>query len=304
MQKLSKKSIFTTFCCLFVTISICAQTSDSTAIVVLQQQVDTLQALQAKLKTQQTDFFDRISRANKQIESLQIEIDSAKSMITAVFGNINSLKDSLNVKINKTDANTKIADISDDVDRKSLFGIIGGVILLLLLVGLFLYLLSKRKTDSKKLITLLEEQKSAIETKLVKEYSQQAEVLRNLMKTIREVPVSAADGGKPDHSLALKLADQLTALERSIGLIDEKTKGLQRIKNSLTNLRDNLYANGYELPELLGKQFNQGMNVVVVNTISDENLKSGEEIITRIIKPQVNYQDKMIQAAQIEVSIG
>jgi hypothetical protein len=46
------------------------------------------------------------------------------------------------------------------------------------------------------------------------------------------------------------------------------------------------------------------MKVIIINSIPDENLKADEEIITKIIKPQVNYNDKMIQAAQIEVSIG
>ena len=58
------------------------------------------------------------------------------------------------------------------------------------------------------------------------------------------------------------------------------------------------------MPELIGKAFNQGMKVIVTSSIPDENLKKGEEIITKIIKPQVNFNDKMIQAAQVEVSVG
>jgi len=109
---------------------------------------------------------------------------------------------------------------------------------------------------------------------------------------------------KPDHSLALIVADQIIAIERSVKLIDKNTKGLQRIKNSVTVLRDNLFAHGYEMPELIGKQYNQGMNIIIESTITDEKLQSGEEIITRIIKPQVNFKDIMIQAAKIELSVG
>ena len=43
---------------------------------------------------------------------------------------------------------------------------------------------------------------------------------------------------------------------------------------------------------------------VTANFIPDDNLKVGERIITRIIKPQVNYKEVMIQKAQIEVSQG
>jgi uncharacterized membrane-anchored protein YhcB (DUF1043 family) len=274
-----------------------AQTpADSAALASLQQQVG---KLQTDLKRQRNNFSKQILSTNEKIKSLQNEIANQQQTVAVIA-------DNLGVKIEKTASNaeTQIADVSENIGKKTLFGIISGIVLLLLSVGLFLYLFFKRKADSASIVKQLEEQKSSIETKLVKEYSVQAEVLENLMKTIRELPVSAAGTGELDHSLALKVADQLTSLERSISLIDEKTKGLQRIKNSLTNLRDNLIANGYELPELLGKPFNQGMNIVVVNTLSDEKLKIGEEIITRIIKPQVNYKDKMIQAAQIEVSVG
>ena len=42
----------------------------------------------------------------------------------------------------------------------------------------------------------------------------------------------------------------------------------------------------------------------VASFVTDENLKKGDQIITRIIKPQVNFNGKMVQSAQIEVSIG
>jgi len=43
---------------------------------------------------------------------------------------------------------------------------------------------------------------------------------------------------------------------------------------------------------------------VSANFRPDENLKQGEQVITRIIKPQVNFKGVMIQAAQVEVSVG
>ena len=53
--------------------------------------------------------------------------------------------------------------------------------------------------------------------------------------------------------------------------------------------------------EMLGKPYNDGMKVSV-NFETDESLKEGEQIITGIIKPQINYKGKMIQTAQITVS--
>jgi hypothetical protein len=58
------------------------------------------------------------------------------------------------------------------------------------------------------------------------------------------------------------------------------------------------------MPELLGKQFHQGMKVIVTSSIPDEKYEKDSEIITKILIPQVNYNDKMIQTAQLEVSVG
>ena len=63
-------------------------------------------------------------------------------------------------------------------------------------------------------------------------------------------------------------------------------------------------ANGYEIPQLLGKKFNEGMKVIVVNTLPDETLEAGAEVISKVLIPQVNFNDKMIQSAQIVVSVG
>lgn len=86
--------------------------------------------------------------------------------------------------------------------------------------------------------------------------------------------------------------------------MDEGTKGLKQLSASVKRIEDNFAANGYEMPELLNKPFNSGMKIIVANSIPDENLKEGEEIITKIIKPQINYKGVMIQSAQVEVSVG
>ena len=52
---------------------------------------------------------------------------------------------------------------------------------------------------------------------------------------------------------------------------------------------------------MIGKPYNEGMNVSA-NFIHNEDMEKGIQIITRIIKPQVNYRGVMIQQAQIEVT--
>ena len=66
-------------------------------------------------------------------------------------------------------------------------------------------------------------------------------------------------------------------------------------------MKDNLLANGYELIDMLGKDYVEGMKVTA-SFVVDDTLEDGKQIITGIQKPQINYKGKMIQAAQITVS--
>jgi hypothetical protein len=86
--------------------------------------------------------------------------------------------------------------------------------------------------------------------------------------------------------------------------MDSKTKGLKQLTRSVEKLKDNLAANGYEIPKLLGEKFNQGMKVIVASSIPDESIEKGVEVITKILIPQVNYNGVMIQTAQIETAKG
>ena len=82
-----------------------------------------------------------------------------------------------------------------------------------------------------------------------------------------------------------------------------ETRGLKQLKASARRIKDTLEVGGYEVVELLGQPFDPSMKIQVTFK-EDETLPEGAEVVTRIIKPQVNYRGKMIQAAQVEVSQG
>ncbi len=54
---------------------------------------------------------------------------------------------------------------------------------------------------------------------------------------------------------------------------------------------------------MINKQFNDGLSVKATFIPSD-NLNPGERIITKVIKPQINFNHEAIQMAEIEVSTG
>jgi hypothetical protein len=267
----------------------------------INEKIKILQSENGKLKKEIGTQTSKLSNAITKIDSLQIHIEATDIEINETKANLNS-----RIENTETNSNQKFSDIKESLSRKSLFGIIG-VLLAIVVSGLLYWLLSKRqKTDKSDVIEQLSNTKSAIEGSLIKEFGKQTDLMENQLLLIEQqrTRVSEKPNIEPDHSLALKLASEINLIERNVNLMDVKTKGLKQLNNSIGKLKDNLAANGYEMPVMLGKPFHQGMKVIVTSSIPDENLEKDAEIITKVLIPQVNYNDIMIQTAQIEVSVG
>ncbi len=112
---------------------------------------------------------------------------------------------------------------------------------------------------------------------------------------------AAADQLQEQHEIVRIVADRLAFMKVTLSRMDPKIKGYKQLSKSATQIGDNLRARGYEIIDYLGMPYNEGMKVTA-SFITDEELEEGTRIITGVIKPQINYQDQMIQAAQITVS--
>lgn len=263
--------------------------------------IQTLEKENVRLKSEIYNLNTKLSNANKSIDSLRTLTHENSSAITQTANQ-------LGIQITTTEqtANKKIDEVGQSLSTNSLYGIIG-VLSAILLSSLLYWLLSKRqKTDKTEVVEQLQNTKSSIEESLVKEFGKQTNLIESELQLLAQQksasPVNV--NSDPDHSLALKVASEINLIERNINLMDKGTKGLKQLERSVGKLKDNLSANGYEMPELLGKQYHQGMKVIVTSSVPDENLEKGSEIITKVLIPQVNFNDKPIQTAQIEVSVG
>ena len=267
----------------------------------LVETVKSLQSENIKLKSEIVALSSRISYTNKIIDSLRTRAEANGNAI-----NLTSQELGLKIKSTEDNSNLKFSAIDKSLNNNSLYGIIG-VLSAILLSGILYWLLSKRQTlDKVDFSVQLGKTKSSIEENFLKEFGKQTELLDSQLHLIekQKTTLQATPSAEPEHSLALKVASEINLIERNINLMDSKTKGLKQLQASVGKLKDNLSANGYEMPELLGKQFHQGMKLIVTSSIPDTNLEMGSEIISKVLIPQVNYKDKMIQTAQIEVSVG
>jgi hypothetical protein len=241
---------------------------------------------------------DKITKQKSTIDSLNLLFDANNQKLIKVNNNLDS-----KIKQTGENANFKISELDSSLDKNRLYWIIA-TLGTLLLGGLVYWLLGKRIQSSKiDVETQIKNTKTALEEESVKLDNKLVEVLETQLKLKQEESKAQPNTSneKADHSLALKVADEVIRIQKNLSRMDESTKGLKQLGSSVQRIQDNFASNGYELVEMLGKDYSEGMKATV-NFVQDEDFEDGKRIITRIIKPQVNYKDTMIQTAQIEVT--
>jgi len=291
---------------LFCTTSLFAQEQNTE----LQKQQQEITVLKQKLNNQQSVINQQkteLANLSAKAENQDKQIDSLKSATSQNVQNIKTIAEDLGTKIQQTETTAKdsISKLDKDVNQNKLYWIIA-TLATLLLGGIIYWLLGKRIANSKTDVeTQIKNTKTALEEESIKLDSKLVEVLESQLKLKQEEKqISPTNSNNEiDHSLALKVADEIIRIQKNLQQMDANTKGLKQLSASVKRIQDNFASNGYELVEMLGKEYNEGMKVIA-NFIPSEDLDTGKQIISRIIKPQVNFKGQMIQSAQIEVSVG
>ena len=106
---------------------------------------------------------------------------------------------------------------------------------------------------------------------------------------------------KEQHLMVLAIADEMARMEQNLMSMPEETLGRKQLLRSLQRMKTHLMTAGYEVVEMLGQPYNDGMKVVASFKF-DESLPEGQQVVTSVIRPQVNYRGEMIQVAEIIVS--
>ena len=251
--------------------------------------------------------------SNSRIQDLETKIQFAtdsilllKKSLNGVENNLKEITSQLGLKIKESKDQTegKINNLNEVIDKNTLYWIIAFLLASGFSAVAFVVLKKQFKKDKVDLTDHIKKTSDAIREEQLKLDDQLLKLLESQMKLIaeeRKVPQSKNE--EPDHSLALKVADEIVRIQKNLTHMDPETKGLKQLTASVKRIQDNFEANGYELVEMLNKPYHEGMKVTV-NFTNDNNLAKGEQIITRIIKPQVNFRGIIIQTAQIEVSCG
>lgn len=266
----------------------------------IEKQNKEIESLKTKIETQSSQLQSLI----QQTEKLKLENDSLTKKTETNSGNISAIAEDLGTKIQTTETNVKegISKLDKDVEKNRLYWIIGTLITLIL-GGLVYWLLGKRiATSQTDVESQIRSTKKSLEEESLKLDAQLLEIINSQLK-IKETQTDKPESGEKDHSLVLKVADEVTRILMNLEVMDKDIKGYKHLKKYSESILDNLKAYGYEIPQLIGMNYNSGMNMVATLEF-DESVESGKQIIKRIIKPQVNFEGKMIQAAKVTVAFN
>lgn len=274
-----------------------AESNDSVKLVRLEQTLQKEIKARESLKTELAIQKDLIKNQAGIIDSLRSAIDQNAR-------NIKTAADEIGVKIDETNSTLGSKADSSDVKSKTIWG---GIILIILAIlgAIVYYLLHKRINKGNADVNALMEKSDKLNEQILNQFSLEMAEMQKISASLAAIEKTYGQQGgtssEPDHSLIKTLADRITFMEMTLFKMDSKVRGYKQLSKSISQMKDNLLANGYELVDMLGKPYNDGMKVTA-NFIEDEDLEQGTQIITGIIKPQINFNGKMIQSAQITVS--
>lgn len=237
-----------------------------------------------------------LADTNAQLGHLRDSIQDTQAQLdNKISANARSFESKILAIINAARSNT----------RKWIAAVTTAILLSLLLFFLLRKKLIVEKTgltgQVHNLQRQLAEESVKLDHQLTELLEKQLKAIESTRQADQQVPQQPAQ--EVDHSLALKVADEIVRIQKNLSNMDPATKGLKQLNAAVRRIQDNFEAKGYELVELLGKPYHEGMKADA-DFRPDDNLKPGEQIITRIIKPTVNYNGVMIQAGHIEVSIN
>ncbi len=277
-------------------------------IKVLEDKFTLLQNKQGNVENHLNRLVDKQIEDEHKIQSLSNEnarltkvIDSLQNACRQLANTQATDRKNISREIDKTNSNMQ--DGQDMLRNRTLWMGIIAVVLLIIIIGVIYRLARRIKLGD----TSIDEVRKAQEALQLAQTKMQEEsvrlddkLLEMFDKQISATP-KVVGTDKPDHSLALKVADEIVRIELNMSRMDSSIKGYKQLAKAVERIKDNFKSNGYEIIDMLGKPYNEGMKVTA-NFVADEELEEGKQIITGITKPQINYNGQMIQAAQITVS--
>lgn len=300
-----KKSLLIIQLVLFAGLNSFAQ--DDSKQIELEKQVRLLKTEISTLKQNQQSSNGKISDLSNTISALSRSIDSLCKDISKVNEQIKQTSSDMKKDISDTNDNINYKEkaMMSAINTKSVYaGLIG---LLALVLSVVIFIRYRRRVNQSTLdlnnidsqITSLKNEQHRLEENIIASNDKLISAIEK-----QAVVVKTEDEIKDqDHSLALAVANELTRIQQNLNFMDPTVKGVSQLKNRAKAIMTTLNSKQYDIPDLLGKVYNEGDNIIATMELN-EDMKEGTNRIKRVIRPQVSYKGKLIQAAEVFVEFN
>lgn len=301
---------------LTVVILFCFQAVCSKTVTIQQQDKQQLEKSCAALIEKQQFIESNLKKLDKELKQKTIAINGLIKENRILSSSLDSLKNAHknletrqaknNAEVNKQMLITEssVKDNQAILNDRTYWGVTIAVLIVISVIVVSYRLVKRIKLGTSTIDEVRKAQDSlqAAQAKMQEESVKLDSKLIEIIEKQLSVSIAAkADEKAVDHSLALKVADEIVRIELNLSRMDASVKGYRQLLKAVQRIKDNFMANGYEIVDMLGKPYVHGMKAAVT-FVTDESLEPGQQIITKIIKPQINFRQEMIQAAEIEVS--
>ncbi len=273
----------------------------------LEEECSTLQNKQRQLEVDLSEF-SKNQRVNEQkirelsniSEEQSLVIDSLKKICKQIEVTQSADRTDINGKIEAAD--NHIRANFDILNNRTLLGGIIASIFLVVMLGI-ISRLSKRIRLGNNTIDEVRKAQDAFNSVQTKMQEESVKLDNRMLDIVQKQLNNATNNGTaaPDHSLVVKLADEIARIETNLSKMDKSVRGYKQLVQAKDRMINNVRAHGYEIISLLGQEYNDGMQFPA-RFVPDDSLPEGKRIITGMTKMQVNYNGKMIQPAEIIVS--
>jgi chromosome segregation ATPase len=265
-------------------------------------QIDQLSRDLSELKRSNRELQRTVALQKEQIDALTKQLSNSQSEISKMSDSLRTTASDVSSVSQQTQG--QIQDINHTISNRTLYWIIGILIVVLLSLVSFFTLRTRQTTSARNLDSQIAKTRQALEgleSEAMKLDAKLIEILQSQL-SIAEVERRAPDAvaSEPDHRLPLKVGDEIHRMRKRIAYMPQDVKGLSALSNSLKRLEEEFNDNGYELEDLLGKKYVDGMKIEA-RFVDNPDIPKGEEIITEVLRPPIKYKGEVIQFAKVEV---
>ncbi len=289
------KHTFLIIALFFCNLSFAQVVTKTDTISDLERRVQTIEKRQRSLEAQVRNLQKAQKTTVSNLQSVSVSTDSLKTAGVSLASKISA--DSLSMSGRVDAVNGDVRQAQDVLKSRTMSGVAIAV-LLFVVVTISSWLIVRQVRRGSSYVDDVRRSQDAINEFMKKLQEESVSLDCKLLDVAnKQLEMSKA----PDHSLVLELVNEVTRIEGNLSKMDSSVRGYKQLVQAKDRMLNEVREHGYEVISLIGQDYNDGMPFQT-RFVPDDTLPEGKRIITGMSKMQVNYNGRMIQAAQIVVS--